>query len=101
MAKKKQKEEKYTEKEIMDAENTIGDIMSQCSNDIWEVISKYPFPPVMWYGILESIKSSIANDVYTTTEKEPHICNDCKDTIEHQVKDTPKKAKEAQTAMYI
>lgn len=100
MNKKKQKEEKYTEKEVMDAENTMGDLMCQCSDEIFEVISKYPLTGAMVYGVLESVKLTIANDIYTNYEKEPYICKGCQDTLTKEIKENPKRTKEAQAAMY-
>ena len=102
MIKKKQteKEEGYSLKEVKRAEETMGNIMNQCSSEIWEVIEKFPCTPAMLYGILESIKLTIANDIYSTPQEDIHVCTDCKETIEKQIKNNPKKAKETQDAMY-
>ncbi len=100
MTKKKQNKSRYTEKEIKESIETVGNLMNQCSNDIWEVIERYPLSPAMLYGCLNSILLTIANDIYSTPPENIHVCNDCKETIEKQTKDTPKKAKEVEAAMY-
>jgi len=101
MTKKKQnKEDVYTIKEVELAVETVGNIMHQCSNDIWDVIEKYHISSAMLYGVLESIKLTIANDIYSTPPEDIHVCTDCKETIEKQIKNNPKKAKETQDAMY-
>lgn len=99
MTKKNKKD--YSKEDAKYAELIIGNEMNNCSEEIWNIITKkYNFSAAMIYGVLESIKLTVANDIYTVSPEQPHICTDCKETIEKQIKDTPKKAKEAQVAMY-
>lgn len=100
MAKKKQESTKYTRKEIEASLEVIGNLMTQCSNDIWEVIEKYPLAPSQLYGIFESIKLTIANDIYSEPQEDIHVCNDCKETLKKKTKDDPKREKESQCTMY-
>jgi len=100
MTKRKQnKEDVYTIKEVELAVETVGNIMHQCSNDIWDVIEKYHLSSAMLYGVLESIKLTIANDIYSTPPEDIHVCTDCKETYK-EGKSSLKKVKEVDSAMY-
>ncbi len=74
--------------------------MNQCSMDIWDVIERYPLSPAQFYGVIESIKMTIANDIYSEPPEDIHVCNDCNETLKKKTKDNPKREKETQNALY-
>lgn len=102
MTKKKQpeKEEELSEEELDNAKFIASSEMDKCSEEIWDILMEYRLSPVMIYGVLDSIKLYIANDVYSSVPDEPHICNDCKGELEKHVKESPKKTKEVMQTLY-
>lgn len=100
MSKKKPESTEYTRKEVETSLEVIGNMMNQCSTEIWDVIEKFPLSPAMLYGILSSIQLTIANDIYSEPPEDIHVCNDCKETLKKKPKDDPKREKEVQGTMY-
>ena len=103
MTKKKslhKKDKEYSKEDVKYASHILGNEMNECSEKIWNVLMSYPMSPSQYYGILMSILLSISNDVYMQASEDAHVCNDCKDEIEKQSKNNPKKTKEINSAMY-
>ena len=98
MPKKIKKE--YSKEDLKYAEIIMGNEMNECSEEIWKVIMTYNFTPCQLYGILESIKLTIANDIYSTPPEDIHVCTDCKETTYKEGKSSLKKVKEVDSAMY-
>jgi len=100
MTKKKQNKKGYSKEDATYAEAIIGNEMNDCSEKIWDIIMSYSFSASMIYGILDSIKLTVANDIYSTSSEDMHVCTDCKETTYKEGKSSLKKVKEVDSAMY-